>query len=120
MQIKLIEIRDKATFIPAMAVRLLVTEPYTEGSQEFWLLRRAGYAAEQIAHDTSDPYILLIKLDGVEAEYDPFAWSNQRTMGNAHRELIDRWPLYSSGDVLDIEFVLGEVLNPKESERKTA
>ena len=64
MIVKLIEIRDRATFIPAMTILLR-----NRDEAEFWLLRRAGYSAEAIGGRAGDvePYVLLVKLDGVEA-----------------------------------------------------
>ncbi len=114
MEIKLIEIRDKATTIPAMAVKLRNRTP-----EEFFLLRRAGYAAEQIggAEEDREPYVILVKLDGVEAQYDPYAWPRSRTMGHAHRWVIENWHDVKSGDVVDVEFILGETATPKLSER---
>lgn len=123
MDIKLIEIRDRGTFIPAMAIRLRNRTP-----EEFFLLRRAGYGAEEIggpeespgvlAHGR-EPYIVLAKLVEVEAHYDAFLWRNPRTMGTAHRELIANWEKYQSGDVLDVRFVLGEQDKPAVSESMT-
>lgn len=120
MDIKLFEIRDRATCIPAMAVRLRNRTP-----AEFFLLRRAGYSAEQIggpeefpgklAHDR-EPYVILMKLDGVEAQYDPFAWRNFRTLGHAHSHIITHWHELASGDVVDVEFLLGETTTKKASE----
>lgn len=121
MDVKLIEIRDKVTCIPAMAVRLRNRTP-----EEFFLLRRAGYGADQIGGQEEslgtlaggrEPYIILCKLDGVEAEYDPYNWRSSRTMPVAHRWLIEHWGETTSGDVLDVEFVLGESAAPRVSER---
>lgn len=120
MDVKLIEIRDRATFIPAIAVRLRNRTP-----REFYLLRRAGYSKEQIGGreevagmlaDGLEPYIVLSRLDGsMKANYDPYEWSD-RTMQNAHKWLIENWGIVVTGDVLDVEFILGETQQPKESE----
>ena len=114
MEIKLLEIRDRATFIPAMAIHLRNRTP-----SEFFLLRRAGYSAEQIGGREEDvePYIILCTLTGTEANYDPFEWRNQRTMGTAHRYIIEHWKELESGQVVDVEFVLGETTTPKMSEQ---
>jgi len=56
MQTKLLEIRDRATFIPVLAIQCL---PGNE--EERYLLSRAGYGvtcAEQ------ERYILLAQIDG--------------------------------------------------------
>lgn len=119
MEVKLFEIRDAATFMPVMATRLIVNETGHMGEVELWLLRRAGYNETQVLVSAAEPYIILCKLDGVEAEYDPFAWSNRRTLGSAHRHIIDLWDELKSGDLIDIEYILGETQKPKESERIT-
>ena len=112
MTVKLIEIRDRATFIPAMAIHLRNRTP-----REFYLLRRAGYSAEQIGCREGDyePYVVLVKLDGCQAEYDPYAWGT-RTMTGAHAHLLANWDSVSSGDVVDVEFLTGERPTPRESE----
>lgn len=117
MKVKLIEIRDSATFIPAMAVRL-----FARSDAEMFLLRRAGYSREQIegrailAESGIEPYVILCKLDGVEAQYDAFSWTRSRTMGVAHRWIIEHWAEVSSGAVVDVQFILGETDEPKRSE----
>ncbi len=117
MEVKLFEIRDRGTFIPVMATRLIVNELGEMGEAELWLLRRAGYNESQVLISVAEPYIILCKLDGVEAQYDSFSWPNQRTMGNTHRHIIELWSELKSGDVIDVEFILGETQTPKESER---
>ena len=119
MNIKLVEIRDSMTCIPAMAVLLRNRTP-----AEFFLLRRAGYAAEVIGGQEErigkpwqlTPYVILCKLDGVEAHYDSFDWPNQRTMGTAHRHMIEHWADVESGAVIDVQYILGETTTPKSSE----
>lgn len=106
MTIKLFEIRDSMTCIPVMAVRLRA-----DSRQERFLLKRSGYGERDEIE-----YVILCKLDGVEAHYDPFDWSNARTMRTAHRYIIDSWETLSSGDVVDVEFILGETSAPKQSE----
>lgn len=117
MEVKLFEIRDRGTFIPVMATRLIITGDVVQHDAEIYLLRRAGYAKEQILFRYAEPYVILTKLDGVEAQYDPFSWPNRRTMGTAHRHIIDLWSELRSGDVIDIEFILGETQTAKKSER---
>ena len=115
MDIKLLELRDRATMIPVMAVYLLSRSP-----DEQFLLRRAGYAEDPTSgSDDVDPYILLVKLDGCEAHYDPFDWDNMRTMTQAHLHIIGHWHELRSGDVVDVEFITGETTAPKQSERVT-
>jgi hypothetical protein len=114
MEIKLFEIRDRATFIPAMAIKLRNRTP-----EEFYLLRRAGFSAEQIGWREEDfePYIVLTRLVGGEANYDAFSWGN-RTMQTAHLHMINYWSQLTSGDVIDVEFILSETTEMKKSERE--
>jgi hypothetical protein len=113
METKLFEIRDKATFIPMLAIRLFYRSP-----EERFLLRRAGYAQEQITEVLVDhePYVILCQLNGDRATYDPYNWGG-RTYPVAHRHIIERWATLKSGDVIDVEHILGERPSPKLSER---
>jgi hypothetical protein len=133
---KLFEIRDRGTFMPMMAVRLMVRDtafrhntgrsPIVVPNQmaiddnaEEWLLRRAGYGREQINDHGGDtePYVIFIRLVEVDAEYDAFSWQNQRTLGVAHRYIIEHWNELVSGQVIDVQHILGESDAPKTSER---
>jgi len=133
MEVKLFEIRDAGTFMPVMAVKLApryeldmpnrenVTHVY---ERELYLLRRAGYSAEQIDlnHQScaSQPYIILCKLDGVEAQYDPYGWQTRaRTIPVAHAHMIEHWDSLASGDVIDVQYIVGETPAPKKSEQET-
>ena len=141
--VKLFEVRDRATFMPMMAVRLLVRhQAYrypglaeitnrrdafntTDVPNQFnvndeleqFLLRRAGYGLNEITDhgDHLEPYVMFIKLDGAEAHYDPFEWRNRRTTV-AHLFVRDNWSTLTSGQVIDVEHILGETAEPKVSE----
>lgn len=118
MDVKLIELRDKATFMPMMAIKLRNRTP-----REFFLLRRAGYGEAEIEgpEENVQPYIIFMKLDGVEAQYDPYSWATRgRTVPEAHRWLIEHWNDVKSGDVIDVEFIKGEKPAPTQSEEVTA
>ena len=109
MKTKTIEIRDRMTTIPALAVQLL---PTCEADRT--LLARAGYGLNPFEQQR---YILLMRLGGENntVTSDPFHWGD-RTMQAAHQHIIDHWGEISSGDVVDVEFILGETDTPKESE----
>jgi len=127
MRVKLFEVRDRATFIAVLAVKLTADVQLTTddlelvgderiGSRnpEHFLLRRAGYASAAIAPSwTGEPYVLVAKLE--RAHYDPFSWDSM-TMVGAHRHIRDNWDKLSSGDVIDVEFLRGETDQPKASE----
>lgn len=104
---KTFEIRDRATFIPAIAVRL------TPGNEtDRYLLARAGYgryADEQMG------YVLLCRAEGNEVSYDPYYWAD-RTLKTAHEYILENFDKLDSGAVVDVEFILGEKKQPAESE----
>jgi hypothetical protein len=112
MQVKLFEVRDRATFIPVLAVRLL---PSTD--QESWLLAESGYG---LCRECQGNYILLMRLHGGSDQYEssPHYWGGSRTMKTAHEHIIDNWWNLQSGAVIDVEYVLGEAPVPKVSQRK--
>lgn len=109
---KLFEVRDRLTFIPVLAVNLF---PFNE--QERYLLARKGYMfCGQIVDDLQ---VAIVRL-GYDREFasSPNYWDeNQRTMYQAHKHIQKNWDHLASGDVIDVEFILGETTEPKKSER---
>lgn len=119
MQTLLLEIRDKHTFIPVLAVRMgpeTHEEPNDHWQEEEYLMRRAGYNLRE------DPFsVIVCKLEASgcdrNATYDPFSWGPARTMQVAHSWIVQNWEGLRSGDVIDVEFILGETTTRKQSER---
>ncbi len=110
MQTKTFEIRDSATFIPALAIKL---DPVTEADR--YLLSRAGYGQSPADQRR---YVMLGKIDGGERcrfECVPENW-NDRTWQVAHGDIVRNWDSYESGAVIDCEYILGETTTKKESE----
>ena len=113
MQAKALEIRDRGTFISALAIDM-----NPENDSQRWLLRREGYPCD------GRPNVILTRLDGNErggddkATNDPYARGG-RTWPVAHHWIIDHWNELQDGSVVDVEFILGERLEPKVSERYT-
>lgn len=101
MTTKFVEIRDRGTFVPALAFSI-------EGADHY-LARRAGFG---------DRMIYLVVLNGEKATYDPYHWDN-RTYRVAHHWLSEHWDEIESGAVVDVEFILGERSEPKRSEQET-
>ena len=110
MTAKMFEIRDDGTCIPILAVRL---DPTNESDR--WLLSRAGFGSS--AKDQSR-YIQLCQVHGGEGRTacDPYDWPG-RTYGVAHKYIIENFETLASGDVVDVEFILGETPSAKVSER---
>lgn len=100
MKIKLLEIRDRMTLIPAITIEI--------SGFDGPLARHAGYG---------DRCILLARLGGGEIHFDPYDWaSSARTMGTAHNYIIENWDSIENGQVICVETILGERTTPKESE----
>lgn len=108
MKAKCLEIRDSATFIPVLAVNI-----NPDNDAQRYLMRRVGYPCDGC------PNVILTRLSGDgEATNDPYGWSGgARTMPNAHNWIIDHWDELADGDVVDVEYILGETTERKISER---
>lgn len=109
MDVKTIEIRDRGTFIPALAVRL---GPRDE--RDRWLCARAGYGRTE---GEQSSYVLLILLTDMRASCDPYEWGGARTMPVAHKHLVEHWDSVANGDVVCVEYLTGERETPKVSEQ---
>ena len=105
MIIKAIEIRDRNTFIAAAVIKMA---PENEGQR--YLLRRVGWPADGSG-------VVLIRLDSGEGKSDPYEWTGSRTMTPAHEWCCNHFDEIADGDVVDVEFILGETTRPKLSER---
>ncbi len=105
IEIKIFEIRDRATFMPMFA---FTTNADSNG--QHYLLRRAGFGP-------GSDLVMFGYLDGRgKALYDPYDW-NDRTKQTAHAYIQKHWDELKDGDVIDVEFILGETKEPKISER---
>jgi hypothetical protein len=122
---KAFEIRDRGTFIPVIAIKMVPAANWPAGTREEesiserveeterYLLRRAGYGFDE-------PCVMLVRMDANgqvrQASYDPYGWG-ERTFPVAHNYIIDHFDELESGAVIDVEFLLGESKEPKQSER---
>jgi hypothetical protein len=108
MKAKCFELRDRATFVPVVAVKI---DPGNEA--ERYLLRRAGFALP------SDLVLMCGLDDGPDkATCDPYDWGQNRTRQVAHDFIARNFDRLPAGTVIDVEFILGETQIPKESEAK--
>lgn len=110
-EVKVLEVRDKATFIPVMAIRL------GGGSdQEQWLVSRAGFGQTP---EQQGRFVIFLPLDGSQlgqSHYDPHRWSGT-TLFQAHIFIQENWAEIKSGEVIDVEFLRGDSKESKKSER---
>lgn len=126
MKIKLIEVRDEGTLIPMLCIDMNPGEPYPHTgsisedefrasrdaySSRMRLLRRSGYPCD------GKPNIAITHLsaDGDRFSNDPYYWGG-RTRPVAHDYIIKNWATLKDGDVVDVQFILGETKAPKVSE----
>lgn len=105
---KAFEIRDRLTIIPVIA-----TVMASDKNEEAYLLGRAGY----LNHERPS-FVVVTRLVDTESANDPHDWSSgARTMQIAHQYIMEHFHELETGAVIDVEYILGETLAPKISER---
>lgn len=104
---KLFEVRDEGTCIPVMATRFA-----PENEQERYLLARAGYGLTPAAQTR---FVSLCAISRTSQwTTDPHCWTGcGRTMQEAHLFIAENFDRLYPGDVVDVEFILGERATPK-------
>jgi len=110
MIVKVLELRDAGTFIPVICIK-----PVPENEGQRYLLRRDGYSCNPM-----DRLVIMINAQCRGAAYDPYDWRDARTKRTAHIYIQEKWEDLRDGDVIDVQFLLGETDKPKVSERETA
>ena len=69
------------------------------------LIRVAGYGEAM--------HIILVDLTPpMRVACDQFGWGLARTMPTAHQWIQEHWAEVSSGDIIDVRFILGETVEP--------
>ena len=114
MLIKVLEIRDRATCFSAMAIKMVRAAYHATNRVDGvnWAnvqaahLSRSGYGFEY-------PSIMFCNMNGGKISYDPYSWVD-RTYHAAHKYVRDNFDTLKEGDVVDVEFILGETTQPKE------
>ena len=111
MDIKTFEIRDSATTIPVLCVRVNMAELERPDFEQF---RDGGWAADE------EGIVYMIEIpDPCRAAYDPFNWNSRaRTFCDAHIYVKTEWDKLVSGQVIDVEFINGEKETCKDNEWK--
>ena len=103
--------RDRGTLIPLLCIDMNPgTGPFAMTQRHY--LRRSGYPCN------GRPNIAVTHLsaDGKPFWNDPYGWGG-RTYPVAHNYIIKNWEEIRDGDVIDVEFILGETTVKKVSER---
>ncbi len=104
---KVLQVLDRMTRIGVIAFRL---DPQCE--EERAELAHAGFGPRP---EDQGRFVYLVSMTRDQAFWDPIEWGD-RTMRAAHRYIIDHYNRLEPGDVVDVEFVLGETTAPKERE----
>lgn len=121
MNIKLLEIRDRGTCMPCFAFKpnevkhAIGVDPKITASAalvESYLVGRSGYGG------TCNAIIFGSLNDPDRCQNDPYAWPHDgaRTLPQAHLYIEKHWNEIQSGDVIDVEFILGVSAVKKVSE----
>lgn len=127
MKVKLLEVRDAATFIPVFAFRARcdnleevhensdVLPELDKISKQRYLLARCGYGTSR----EEQRLVIVGQLNYPgPVHYDPNKWEGSaRTMPTAHEYIRDHFDELNDGDVVDVEFILEEKPTKKVSER---
>lgn len=113
LDMKVLEIRDEGTCIPAIAIRMTSLDTITAH-----YLKRAGYPD---GHGRPAS-IMLMRIHDGKATNDPYEWPDltrdRRTLPTAHQWIIDHYDELEHGQVVDVEFLLGISTEPKKPERR--
>ncbi len=104
METKLFEVRDAGTRIVCIGT-LMRSDEYPDKN----MLVASGF-------DPATNLVLFTSLMGKRtATYDPYSWGD-RTFKTAHMYVAHNWDTLASGDLVDVQYILGERDTPKESE----
>lgn len=104
MKTKILEIRDRNTCILGLAIDI-----QAEGTFGLRAMARHGMRL-------GGRYIMLTHLNGSQkARIDPYDWAD-RTWTTAHAYIEQNWDTLVEGDIIDVQFILGETTIVEESD----
>lgn len=107
METKLLEVRDRGTMMVVIGIR-----PAPRSDIERQMMYRCGF-------NTPQDYVLLGDLDGGKfaMTYDKYDYyQSSRTKFVAYGYIQEHWDELQSGDLIDVELILGESTEMKASE----
>lgn len=103
MNAKIFEIRDMATYIPVIAIRM-----QADNFTEQFYLDEQGFGG--------NTPVGIVRLNDFQSNYGSYKW-NDRTMQTAHRYIESNFDTMKSGDVVDVEYILKETDKKKLPQR---
>lgn len=102
IETKIFEIVDRATCIPAIAVKVdNGCGVYGENPRHGWLMDLAGW------HMNSGIYLFHAGAPD-RVNYDPYSWGMSRTFHVAHMHIEKHWDELEDGACVDVCAILGE------------
>jgi cold shock CspA family protein len=104
-EVKMFEVRDKATCIPVMAVHCHKQEMQPQAA---YLMSRSGWTESQ-------QFIYIMNTKSGIANYNAGNWDSN-TMFIAHNYIETGFHELNDGQVIDVEFIQGFTKEPKASE----
>jgi hypothetical protein len=99
---KVFEVRDRATCIPVLAIKMVAHNPI-----EHTFLWSKGYP---LGLDCI-PSVIMMRLDDQRGSSDPYWWKD-RTHQVAHNYIYDNFDNIPNGGVVDVRVILGEEKEP--------
>lgn len=120
LETKVFEVRDRCTLIPILATRLFSEDRSNKAERK--LVEREGFFEVDLPGKNRLPIIIVTKLRTLDTYFSVHDCTNKevgRTLPVAMKYIqAGRWATLRSGDVIDVEFILKETAQPKESEYK--
>ena len=123
--VKFFEVRDSMTCIPVMVTSVCADQIPTEvnpfAEEDRWFIRRSGWGQSQVglyftALD-SDKKCTALGIAGNHVIHSYHNTSPARTLREAFTFIQREWFNLDSGEVIDVEFILGETQTKKTSDR---
>jgi hypothetical protein len=103
MKTKMLEIRDRHTYLAVIA-----TKTCGSTALERYHFKRRGYSRNSV---------MVTRLVDTRTASYPYEWGTcTRTMHVAHKYIEDNFDELTTGDVVDVEYILGETQTKKISE----
>ena len=109
MEFKLFELRDRCTFIPLLCIK---PQGCMTGLELHPFIAKM---AHRFGYQGSHAVIAMHMAKPEFCKSDPYEWED-RTFKTAHKYVITHWEELKTGDVIDVQYILGETDKLCESE----
>ncbi len=106
LEIKPLEIRDHATCIGVLAIKMKSADPIIHR-----YLSRYGFPGTTPGMEDNPPAIVMMRVDDQRASSDPYHWGD-RTHQTAHVYIDECFDSLRPGQVVDVRVIANEALEP--------